>query len=400
MSELADLWLKPHEERRLRAGHLWVFGNEVDTRRSPLKAFQAGQSVVLREAGGKALGCAYVNPQSLIFARLVSRSAEQPLNRSLLVHRIKVALSLRERLYPRPFYRLIYGDSDGLSGLIIDRFDDVCVLQINTAGMEAVRNEIVEALEQTLAPRRILLRADNAIRELEGLEQYVQWAGDEGPSELAVEENGCRFLVPATGGPKTGWYYDHRANRARLAPYVRDRKVLDVFSYVGGWGIQALTMGAAEAMCIDNNEQALDFAQRNAELNGVAERFAALEGDAAQALRALKQDGHRFDTVILDPPAYIKRRKDYKVGLKAYSQLNQLAMQLLGKDGMLISASSSSHLTEEDFLQALLKPARHLDRQAQVVETGGQAADHPINPAIPETRYLKAAFSRVLLGGV
>lgn len=394
--EQRALWLKSGEERRLRAGHLWVFSNEVDIARSPLKDFEPGDTVEIRDSTDRPIGSGYVNPHSLICARLVSRDRSHTLNESLLIHRLNVALSLRERFFPTAHYRLVYGESDGLPGLVVDRFGDVCVAQINTAGMERMRDAVVDALRRVIKTRHILLRADSSMRELEGLPRYVEWAGEPGPELLEVEENGARFQVPAVGGQKTGWFYDHRSNRARLAPYVRGRRVLDVFSYAGAWAVQAALAGASEVHLVDSSAQAVEQAVRNATLNGVDAGFHTHEGDAFKLLKELRESGERFDTVILDPPAFIKRRKDYKQGLQGYLQINQAAMQLLSKDGFLISASCSSHLTDEDFQRTLLRGARHLDRTAQLIELGQQGPDHPVHPAIPETRYLKCAFLRVL----
>ena len=391
-----SLWLKRGEERRLRAGHLWIFGNEVDTARSALNELPPGTPVVIRTNAGKALGTGYANPHSLIAGRLISRDPERLLDESLLVHRLNLALAARRRHFASDHYRLIHGDADGLSGLVIDRYGDVCVVQPNTAGMELALDAIIRALQRAVAPSAILIRADSGLRVLEGLESYVRWAEGEPREFLELEENGCRFRVSATEGQKTGWYYDHRANRARLAPYVRGLRVLDVFSYVGGWGVQALAAGASAVTCIDSSAAALDRAQENAALNGVGEGLTAVEGDAFEALQALREERERYDVVILDPPAFVKRRKDLRNGLAGYRRLNQLAMQVLDKDGILVSASCSSHVSADELLKEVLGGARHLDRSLQIQEYGGHAPDHPEHPAIPETRYLKAWYCRVL----
>lgn len=399
--EPAVLTLKKREERRLRAGHLWVFSNEVDVARSPLTDFEPGQPVVIETADGKAVGAGYVNPASLICARLVSRDPGLRLDRSLLVHRLNVALGLRERLYEHPYYRLVHGEADGLPGLVIDRFGETLVVQMNTAGMERVRPAILEALEKVLKPRGILLRNDSPIRQLENLEPYVEAIG-EVPEAVRLEENGVAFEAPLAGGQKTGWFFDHRDNRAWVQGLVRGMarrsapRVLDVFSYIGGWGIQAAVAGAGEVACVEASGTALDWAERNAALNGVEEKMKFIEGDAFQALKALRADREQFDLVVLDPPAFIKRRKDVKSGLEAYRRINQAAMQLLGKDGILVSASCSHHLRREQLFDILQRSARHLDRRAQVIHQGYQAGDHPIHPAIPETEYLKAVTVRVV----
>ena len=392
---LAPLRLNKNEERRLRAGHVWVYSNEVDNTATPLKAFAPGQQVQLLAHNGKSLGIAYVNPNSLICARLVSRDARLRLDRSLIVHRLNVALSLRERLFDMPFYRLVYGEADQLPGLVIDRYGDVCVVQCTTAGMEAVRDEILAALDKVLKPAGVLWRADSPVRRLEGLEDYREVFGQV-PERVELVEHGVRFSVSLLQGQKTGWFYDQRMNRARLRDYVKGRRVLDVFSYVGAWGVQAAAAGAAEVMCVDASGAAVEQIHANASANGVGERVATLQGDAFEALAQLRADQEKFDVVVLDPPAFIKRRRDVKAGEQAYHRLNQLGMQVLARDGILVSASCSQHLAESQLLTILLQSSRHLDRSLQVLERGHQAPDHPLHPAIPETGYLKAFFCRVL----
>lgn len=394
--ELATLHLKKNEERRLRQGHLWVYSNEVDIKRSPLADFSPGQQVVVAGNDGKALGCAYVNPHSLICGRMVSRSDNQRLDQSLLVHRIKIALSLRERFFDKPFYRLVYGESDFLPGLVVDRFGDVLVAQLNTAGMDVLREEVVAALDKVLKPRAILLRNDSSARLQEGLEQEVVTALGEVPQSVEIEENNTRFEVPLLSGQKTGWFYDHRLNRARLQHLAADKRVLDVFSYIGGWGVAAASAGASEVVCIDSSPRALDMVERNAQLNNVGDRVQCIEGDAFEALKALRAERERFDVVVVDPPAFIKRRKDAKKGIEAYRRLNQAAMQLLGKDGILVSASCSYHLQRDSLRDLLQQGARHLDRSLQIIEQGHQGPDHPIHPAIVETDYIKCLTARVV----
>lgn len=396
MSALATLKLKPHEDRRLREGHLWIYSNEVDVAATPLKHFAAGAQVRVEDSKGKCLGIATVNPNALICARLVSRDEKYPLNKSLLVHRLQIALGLREALYPRPFYRLVYGDSDFLPGLVIDRFGDVCVVQIATAGMEAVKDDIVEALQKVLAPAGILFKNDGKMREVEGLPSYVEVAAGAVPAEVLLEENGVKFLAPVQSGQKTGWFYDHRDARAALAHWVQGKRVLDVFSYVGGWGVQAAVFGASHVTCVDASASAVELIGRNAALNGVADKVTALQGDAFEILASLKQSGEKFDVIVLDPPAFITRRKDHKNGLLAYRRANELAMRLLNREGMLVSASCSLHLSREELVDVVRGASRHIDRLAQIVHHGHQAGDHPVHPAIPETEYLKAVFTRVL----
>jgi len=394
--DFAPLRLKKNEDRRIRAGHVWVFSNEVDVAATPLDAFEPGQPADFQDSTGKSLGNGYVNPHSLICGRLVSRNPDYVLNKSLLVHRLNVALSLRERLFAKPYYRLVYGEGDGLPGLIVDRYGDTLVAQINTAGMERVKGDVLAALREVIRPVRIVFRNDSSGRALEGLDSYVETALGAPVERISLEENSVRFEASILGGQKTGWFYDHRLNRARMQQYVRDKRVLDVFSYVGGWAIQAAAAGAAEVVCVDSSDAALAQLGLNAALNEVGARVRAHHGDAFDVLKNLRSERERFDVVILDPPAFIKRKKDFQAGQTAYQRLNQAAMQVLAKDGVLISASCSYHLNRENLRQVLLQTSRHLDRNLVILEQGHQGPDHPILPAVPETAYLKAFICRVL----
>jgi 23S rRNA (cytosine1962-C5)-methyltransferase len=391
---LPPLRLKRNEDRRLRAGHLWVFSNEVDVGATPLTAFEPGEAVVIEDSRGAPLGSGYVNPRSLICARLVSRDPRRPLDGELLRRRLRRALELRERLYREPYYRLAYGEGDGLPGLVVDRYGEVLVAQLTTAGMDRVSGEVLAALEEVVAPAGVLWRNDVGNRELEGLEPYVGAAAGTVPEEVEIRENGTRFVVPVTGGQKTGWFYDHRENRARMRRYVPGRRVLDVFSYVGGWGVQAAAAGAAEVLCVDSSEFALRTLERSAALNGLEARVGTLRSDAFDALRDLHAAGERYDVVILDPPAFIRRRRDAKQGEKAYLRANRLALELLAPDGILVSASCSFHLSRDALLGVMLRASRDARRELQVLEEGHQAPDHPVHPAIPETSYLKTFFGR------
>jgi 23S rRNA (cytosine1962-C5)-methyltransferase len=393
---LAPLRLNKNEDRRLRGGHVWVFSNEVDTRVTPLPGFEPGQPVLIEDAAGHAIGTGYVNPHALICARLVSRDPGYVLDQSLITHRLNVALALRERLFDAPYYRLAFGDSDGLPGLVVDRFGDVVVAQITTAGMERVKEGVVGALTKVLKPAAILFRNDTSSRALEGLPSYVETALGDVPERVLIEEGGVKFEAPLATGQKTGWFYDQRMNRARLRSYVRGARVLDMFSYLGAWGVQAAAAGAEAVICVDSSPTAIEGIRRHAELNGLAARVSAERDDAFEFLRRLRAERQRFDIVIIDPPAFIKRRKDIKEGTAAYQRLNQMAMQVLAKDGFLVSCSCSYHLAREDLHNILLKSSRHLDRFLEIVEEGRQGPDHPEHPAIPETAYLKTFFTRVL----
>ena len=393
-TELPELRLKPREERRLAGGHLWIFSNEVDTARTPLAGFATGALCRVVASNDRFLGYAYVNPHALICARILGRSPDYPPGKSLIVHRLQLALALRERLYARPYYRLVYGESDGLPGLVLDRFGDVIVGQIGTAGMEAIKPAILAALDKVVGPRTVIWKNDSGARELEGLPSYVETASGPAVEEAVVEENGVRFFVPMGQGQKTGWFYDQAANRHALLKYVPGKRVLDVFSYLGGWGLAAARAGASEVLCVDSSAPALEILQRSAAANDLQVR--SERADAFDALAALRESGEKFDVVVIDPPAFIKRRKDIPKGQAAYRKLNQLAMQVLSRDAILVSCSCSHHLAQDDLIVAIQQAARHVDRFAQLIEVGGHAPDHPIHPAIAETRYLKALFCRIV----
>ncbi len=392
VAQLPVLRLKRNEDRRLHAGHLWIFSNEIDTTQSPLVKFKAGELVRVLAHNDRALGLAYVNPQSLIAARMLETWTIP--DAKWLVTRLSVALRLRERLYPKPYYRLVYGEADGLPGLVIDRYGSACVVQIGTAGMEALKPRIHEALSQVLKCEAVLFKNDSSARELEGLPSYVETALGSFDRPALVIEDGLEFDAPLAEGQKTGWFFDQAANRRTLSRYVRKgARVLDVFSYVGAWGVRAARGGAREVTCVDSSAAALELAAANAERNG--HKIIARKGDAFDVLEDLAKQGERFDVVVIDPPAFAKRKKDLPKALAAYKRLNKLAIQALADDGILVSCSCSFHVSAEDLQEAIAKAARGAGRHLQILEMGGQAPDHPVHPAIPETRYLKAYFCRV-----
>jgi 23S rRNA (cytosine1962-C5)-methyltransferase len=392
VAQLPVLRLKRNEDRRLHAGHLWIFSNEVDTGQSPLAKFKAGELVRVLAHNDRALGLAYVNPQSLIAARMLE--TWQIPDVAWLAARIRVALALRERLYSKPYYRLVYGESDGLPGLVIDRYGPACVVQIGTAGMEQLKSKIQEALSQVLRCEAVLFKNDSSAREMEGLPSYVETAKGNFDKPAVVIEDELEFQAPLAEGQKTGWFFDQAANRRTLSKYVRKgARVLDVFSYVGAWGVRAAHHGAREVTCVDSSQAALELAAANAERNGL--KVVTLKGDAFDALEDFAKQGARFDIVVIDPPAFAKRKKDLPKALAAYKRLNQLALRAIADDGILVSCSCSFHVSAEELQDAIAKAARGAERHLQILEMGGQAPDHPVHPAIPETRYIKAYFCRV-----
>lgn len=393
--QLKTLRLKKNEDRRLRAGHVWIYSNEIDIKSTPLREFLAGEEVVVEAADKTKLGVAYINPHSLITARVFTRKANQRLDLALISQRIQNALALRMRLYARPYYRLVFGESDGLPGLIADRFGSTLVLQINTAGMEASTEMVMEAFRAVIPEiQSIVLRNDSSVRQQEGLEKYVKMGLGSADEKIVLEENNAVFHAPLLEGQKTGWFYDHRLNRSRLQDYVSGMRVLDVFSYLGGWGIQAAKYGAKEVVCVDSSALAVSFIQENAELNQVADKIKTIQDDAFVALKNLAEAKEKFDVIVLDPPAFVKKVKDKKEGALAYLRINEAALKLLVPGGILISCSCSMHMSYDDLVQAIRRAGLHAGCELQVLERGHQAPDHPVHLAIPETDYLKMMVVR------
>lgn len=387
---METIFLKKGEDRRLRVGHLWVFSNEVDVKRSPLTAFAPGQSVQVADAGGRVLGCGYVNPASLIAVRLVSRKADEELGADLLRRRLADALALRQSMFNRPFYRLCHGEGDFLPGLVADRHGDHLVCQITTAGMDAQTETLLNLLDELIHPASILLANDVASRSLEGLERFQKAALGTVPEETAVEENGMTYKVPLAGGQKTGWFYDQRVNRAALTPFVQSQpgcSVLDAFCYAGSFGALAAKNGAGTVSFMDASAQALDYARRNAASVGCDAE--TLQGDALTLLADLRREGRQFDIVCVDPPAFIKRKKDAKQGLEAYTRVNELGLDLVKPGGMFMTCSCSHHLEAEALRNMVTRAAGKRRRFARLLFQGFQGPDHPIHPAMPETAYLK-----------
>ncbi len=386
--------LKPQEDRRLRAGHLWIYSNEIDIARTPLKTVTAGSLCRFEDARGKPLGAGYVNPQALLCGRVLTGQYDAVIDADWFARRLQTAAALRDRLYALPFYRLAFGEADGLPGLVVDRYGDVFVVQIGTAGMELLKGRIVAALQTAFSPRGIVLRNDSPAREAESLPLYVEEIGDV-PDHVVIDEGGVKFEIAMRGGQKTGWFFDQRDNRDRLGRYLApESKVLDVFSYVGGWALRARGYGAAEATCVDSSAPALEGVARNAALNETA--VETLRGEALDVMKQLAADGRRFDVVVVDPPALIKRKRDHEEGLGLYGRLNRAAINLLTPGGILVSCSCSHHLAPEELQRVLLREGRAAGRRLQILESLAQGPDHPVHPAIAETRYLKGYICSAL----
>ena len=394
VNKMQQLFLKKNEERRLRGGHLWIFSNEVDVKRSPLTAFAPGENVAVFDASGHFLATAYVNPASLIAARILGRKPEEMLNIDLLRRRLSMAMELRRALFSVPFYRLCHGEGDFLPGLVIDRYDSIFSVQITTAGMENHKDELLEVLAE-LGAHAVLFRNDVAVRSMENLPLVVESGMGQVPDKVDVEENNTRFTVSLGTGQKTGWFYDQRRNRAEMARYAAGKDVLDAFCYVGGFGVMAGKNGAASVTFLDASRPALDLSAHNLAANAPDTACETIAGDALTELAALRDTGRRFGLVCLDPPAFIKRKKDTAQGLAAYRRVNSLGLQLVKDGGILFTCSCSHHLENEQLRHLLAQTAARRGLHTQIVWQGFQGPDHPVHPAMPETAYLKVFGLRV-----
>lgn len=373
---------------RLRRGSPWVFSNEIEMT-AEAKALPAGSLVTLVDAGDERLGVATFNAHSLIAARVLDRDWQTAVDTGFVLDRLRRALGLRDRLFTRPFYRLVHSEADGLPGLIVDRYGDVLTLQANTAGMERLMPEVLAACDALLSPAAVVLRNDAPARGLEGLPlgQTVAKGTVEGP--VALEENGITYLADLTTGQKTGWFYDQRPNRAFVAALALGRRAIDVYSYAGGFGLACAAAGATEVVLVDRAERALALAVEAAGRNGFAERVRPVQGEAFAEMTRLAAAGERFGVVVCDPPAFAKSKKDQAQAAKGYRKMARLGAALVEPGGVLLCGSCSHHMPLEMFQEEVTRGIAQAGRSGRLLHTGFAGPDHPVHPALPETAYLK-----------
>jgi len=378
----------PGEDRRLRHGSPWLFSNELRMD-ADAKALPPGSLVRLMGPSGKILGVAQFNPHSLIAARLLTRNKDAEIERSFFTRRIARALALRERLVEAPHYRLVHAEADGLPGLVVDRFGDTLVVQLNTAGMNAMADLVVEALDEVVRPRAVIARNDSPARGLEGLESEVRLLKGEVGPQLELIENGLTFVADPMGGQKTGWFYDQRPNRLFAAQLAKGEAVLDVYSYCGGFALTAAAHGARAVTAVDSSAAALELAAESSARQGGAERCRFERAEAFAFLDRAAQDKRRFGVVIADPPAFVKSRKDLGAGLKGYRKLARMGAALVSEPGFLCLGCCSHHVSLEQFAAETWAGIREAGRGGRLIRTAGAGPDHPVHPALPETAYLK-----------
>ncbi len=384
--------LKKNAHRRVRNGHLWVFSNEIAE--PPVNVLEAGSVHELWDHAGDFTGMCYANPASLITARILSRKRIE-IDRQFFSTRIETALAWRHHLFPdRDFYRVVFGESDYLPGLIVDRYHELLVIQTLTAGMDRHRELIVEALVDLMAPTGIFRRNDSPARILEGLPQEKGLEYGSVPPTVEINSNGLRFLVDISEGQKTGFFLDQESNRSLIRQYAGPGiTVLDLFTYTGAWGLHALAGGADRVTAVDSSRGALRIAAQNAELNGMSDRFETVRDNAVDFLKKCRDN---WDLIVLDPPAFIKSRSTAREGRKGYIDINRRALGRLRSGGILITCSCSHHLHADEFEQLLATASRQSGRELRILDFRGQGPDHPVLLSMPETRYLKVIVAQVV----
>ena len=381
--------LKPKEGRRARAGAPWIFSNEV-AMTANTKALAPGSLVNVAGDDGHEFGTGYFNPKSLIAVRRLSPSPDADIGRAFFAERLARALARRSDFYDKPFYRLVHAEADGLPGLTIDRFGDVCSMQVTTAGMELLTEPLLAALASVVSPSHVLLRNDTQARALEGLPQETRWASGEALSRVGVEENGVRYFADLGGGQKTGWYYDQRDNRAFMASLAKARSVLDAYCYAGGFALAAAHAGAKEVTGLDSSQPALTLAGEAASANRSTAACKFVKADVSAELERLSSAGEKFDIVIADPPPFVRAKKDLEAGARAYRKLARLAASVTAPNGYLFLASCSHNMPGERFASECAIGIARAGRNAAIVRQAGAPPDHPVHPMLPETAYLKA----------
>ncbi len=389
MTDLPTIRLAPGHQKRARAGHPWVYSNEI-AMDAAAKSLAPGTAVRLVDANGAYVATCAFNPHSLIAGRVLSRDAGEAIDAAFLRARLDRALVLRERLFGEPFYRLVHAEADGLPGLVIDRFGRTLVVEINAAGMERLTEPLLAALDAVADPRTVVLRADNPVRRLEGLALEVRVAKGTVEGPVALAENGARFFADVAQGQKTGWFYDQRESRARVAALAAGARVLDLYAFTGGFGVLAAARGAAEVTLVDRSQPALELATRAAEANGVAERCHFVRAEAFDMLERLAETNETFDVVVADPPAFVPTKKDLGAGLRGYRKLMRLAAARVAPGGLLFVASCSHHVGRDAFAGELARALADANREGRILAAAGAGPDHPVHPHLPESAYLKS----------
>lgn len=395
-SPLPVIRLKPKSQpRAIRHGFPWVFDNELVTDRRT-KKLPPGSIALLEDADRAPLALVALNPASRIMARVLDLDTDAVIGPEWIRARLVAAHALRARLYDAPFYRLVHAEADGLPGVVIDRFDDIAVIQPNAAWADLLLPEIVAQLQAVTGVKTVLKNAAGRARGLEGLDDVsLTLAGPAPEAPVAVSMNGATYMADLLGGQKTGLFYDQRPNHAFTATLASGARVLDVFSHVGGFGLACLAAGAKEVLAVDGSEPALALANEGAARMGQQAAFTTRRGDAFDVLTQLAEEGARFDVVICDPPAFAPNKSSLEAGLRAYERVARLAASLVTPGGFLGLCSCSHAATPDKFRTACVRGIGRAGRAGPLIHTGEAGPDHPLHPQLAETGYLKALFFRL-----
>ena len=387
---MAIAYLRGGREKKVLQGNPWVFSSEIDRISG---TYAPGDVVSVKSARGRMLGCAFYNPQSQIALRFVTFRDEH-VNEEFFRQRIHRAVEYRSAFADMKSCRMVFAESDGLPALIVDSFGGVLSMQCLCLGMEKHRETILKALCEELDPQGIWQRDDVPVRELEGLEQKTGLLYGEVPDKVEISENGVRFLVDVKNGQKTGFFLDQKENRAAIAPFVKNAKVLDCFTHTGSFALHAAYYGAADVTGVDISEYACECAAENARLNGL-DNVHFVAANAFDLLKEKQTAGEKYDVVILDPPAFTKTRGAVESALRGYKEINLRAMKLLRDGGYLVTCSCSQHILPPLFQKMVQEAAEDTHTRLMQVEFRTQGRDHPILPALPETQYLKCGIYRI-----
>jgi 23S rRNA (cytosine1962-C5)-methyltransferase len=387
----AQVYLKPGKEARVFSGHPWVFRSDID-RTQP--GANPGDVVRVIAARGRFLGQAVYNPHSMITLRMLSYD-ESPVDSAFIKARVREAIRYRRQVADLACCRLIHAESDRLPAVIADKFGDVISLQILSLGMARFQNTFVETLVEELSPRGIWERNDVPVRELEGMKQSTGLLWGEVPERVEIRENGLRLWVDVKRGQKTGYFLDQKENRAAIAPFAKDARVLDICTHTGGFALHAALYGAREVTGVDLSEHALFCAEENAKLNGF-DQVKFTQANAFDFLRERADAGEQYDLIILDPPAFAKNKASLPGARKGYKEINLRALKMLDHSGILVTCSCSQAMLPELFREIIQDAASDAGATLQQLEWRGAAKDHPVLMASPETNYLKCGIFRVL----
>lgn len=378
---------------RIRGGHPWVYDNQV--RRMEGQP-QPGGIVQVFDVRKGPLGQGYYNPRSKIRVRMLTKHLDEPIDAAFFRRKVQSAWDLRLRLGQPASCRVVFGEADGLPALVVDKFNDILVIQTLALGMDRFKEEIVRALQEVLQPRGIYERNDVPVREKEGLLPVKGFIGEAFDTRLVIQENGLRFAVDVAHGQKTGHFLDQRLNHAALEHVAAGAKVLDCFTHTGGFALHAAKYGAREVLGLDISAEAVELARGNARLNALEERCRFEAVNVFDFLSAPALAGGPWEVVVLDPPAFAKSRSALDGAVRGYKEINLRAIKHLPPGGFLVTCSCSQHMLPEIFRRTIADAAFDAHRELREVYSGGQPPDHPVHWAIPETHYLKCLILQVL----